>query len=136
VLSLNAQKKRSKRARLSVEARAAENAAAAQRMQVHRGQFTEEARVDANAQAAHRQYCQHCMGEYVNDCRLVIYLSTKLYFIGTVGIYEVRIGITVESAYMQTLGSQRNFCIHPVFAYSRIQNNAKYSNGSQESLCI
>lgn len=93
MLSLNAQEKRSKRARLSVEARAAENAAAAQRMQVHRGQFTEEARVDANAQAAHRQYCQHCMGEYVNDCRLVIYLSTKLYFIGTVGIYEVRIGI-------------------------------------------
>ena len=62
MLSLNAQEKRSKRARLSVEARAAENAAAAQRMQVHRGQFTEEARVDANAQAAHRQYCQHCMG--------------------------------------------------------------------------
>ncbi len=54
VLSLNAQEKRSKRARLSDEARAAENAEAAQRMQVHRGQLTEEARVDANAQTAHR----------------------------------------------------------------------------------
>jgi hypothetical protein len=54
VLSSNAQEKRSKRARLSVEARAAKNAEAAQRMQVHRRQLTEEARVDANAQAAHR----------------------------------------------------------------------------------
>ncbi len=54
VLSLNAQEKRSKRARLSDEARAAENAEAAQRMQVHRGQLTEDARVDANAQTAHR----------------------------------------------------------------------------------
>ncbi len=54
MISLNAQEKRSKRARLSDEARAAKNAEAAQRMQVHRGQLTEEARVDANAQAAHR----------------------------------------------------------------------------------
>jgi hypothetical protein len=54
MLSLNAQEKRSKRARLSDEACAAENAEAAQRMQVHRGQLTEEARVDANAQTAHR----------------------------------------------------------------------------------
>ncbi len=54
VLSLNAQEKRSKRALLSDEARAAGNAEAARRMQVHRGQLTEEARVDANAQAAHR----------------------------------------------------------------------------------
>ncbi len=46
MLSLNAQEKRSKRARFSVEARAAKNAEAAQRMQVHRGQLTEEARVD------------------------------------------------------------------------------------------
>ncbi len=41
MLSLNAQEKRSKRARLSDEARAAKNAEAAQRMQVHRGQLTE-----------------------------------------------------------------------------------------------
>ncbi len=40
MLSLNAQEKRSKRARLSVESRAAKNAEAAQRMQVHRGQLT------------------------------------------------------------------------------------------------
>ncbi len=54
VLSLNAQERRSKRAHLPDEARAAENAEAAQRMQVYRGQLTEEARVDANAQTAHR----------------------------------------------------------------------------------
>ncbi len=54
VLSLNAQEKRSKRARLSDEACAAKNAETAQRMQVYRGQLTEEARVDANAQTAHR----------------------------------------------------------------------------------
>ncbi len=54
VLSLNAQEKRSKTARLSDEVCAAGNAEAAQRMQVRRGQLTEEARVDANAQAAQR----------------------------------------------------------------------------------
>ncbi len=54
MLSLQAQEKRSKRARLSDEKWAVESAETAQRMQVHRGQLTEEARVDANARAAHR----------------------------------------------------------------------------------
>ncbi len=70
VLSVNAQEKRSKRARLSDEACAAENAEAAQRMHVYRGQLTEKVMQMPKLRIGNTDKPRR--GERVNVCRWVI----------------------------------------------------------------